>query len=145
MSNNKGIIIGDNNKLEHEFEQLTAIGVNDRTFTEADDGKIFLGENVEIDENGVLQGTMSPASGIETSNFVTIAARKNYFCNAAALNIVVTLNGALAEYTFVKTDGTANTITLTPSSGLINGAASFVLTTQYQKVTVIYDGTNYYV
>jgi len=45
---------------------------------------------------------------------------------------------------FRKTEGSANNVTLTPPSGLIDGAASLALTAASPRATLISDGTNYY-
>lgn len=138
------LIIGNNN-TSTGVTDIVALGVSDRDFTSADEGKIFLGDNVEIDENGILQGPTSPTYTSEVAGFATTALKKVYFVDCSSLSITATITTDLNEYVFVKTDATANTLDLTPDSGLINGAASFSLTAQYQKVTVVYDGTNYYV
>lgn len=44
---------------------------------------------------------------------------------------------------FVKTNAEANNITITPPSGTINGAASYVLTTRYRSVEIVWDGTSF--
>lgn len=43
-----------------------------------------------------------------------------------------------------KTEGGANTVTLTPAAGLIDGAATLVLTAAAPRATLVSDGTNYY-
>lgn len=45
--------------------------------------------------------------------------------------------------TFKKTDSSANTVTLTPASGKIDGATSYVLSAQYKYVVIESDGTNW--
>lgn len=61
----------------------------------------------------------------------------------------VTLPSAVAFTTFVikdgKGDATINNITVTPSSGTIDGASSFIINVNYQSVTVIFDGTNWHI
>jgi hypothetical protein len=47
--------------------------------------------------------------------------------------------------TIKKICPSANTVTITPPSGTIDGAASKVLTVQYQSITVVCDGTNYFI
>jgi hypothetical protein len=49
------------------------------------------------------------------------------------------------KFTFVKTDANINNITITATGKTINGAVNYVLTTQYDKVTIQYDGTNYFI
>jgi len=49
------------------------------------------------------------------------------------------------SFVIKKIDATANTVTIDTSFGNIDGAATRVLTTQYQSVTIQSDGTNYWV
>ncbi|MCY0930775.1 hypothetical protein OTB20_32220 [Streptomyces sp. H27-H1] len=67
--------------------------------------------------------------------------------DATAGNRVVTLISAVAtpnSYTIKKTDGTANTVTVTPAGGqTIDGAATKVLAAQWNTVTVIPSGGNW--
>jgi hypothetical protein len=44
-----------------------------------------------------------------------------------------------------KIDSSANTVTVLPTSGAIDGASSKVLFSQYQSVTIICDGSNYFI
>jgi hypothetical protein len=49
------------------------------------------------------------------------------------------------SFVIKKVDATANTVTIDTAYGTIDGAATRVLTTQYQSVTIQSDGTNYWV
>lgn len=138
------LIVGSNNQVPSGVNVI-AIGVSDREFTSDDEGKIFLGDDVTISDDGVLSAAISPPTGSHTTNFSTIPGRRIYFVDATSGNVTVTLTDDLNEYTFIKTDASANTVILDPASGNINGAGTYTLTTQYQKVTVVYDGTNFYV
>jgi len=67
-----------------------------------------------------------------------------YDCTSGAL--VATLPAApnVAQlYGVLKTDTSAHTLTVTPASGTINGAATFVIGTQWECVLVAFDGTNW--
>jgi hypothetical protein len=60
--------------------------------------------------------------------------------------VAVTLNSALATGTTFRIKnkaGVGNSVTLTPSSGTIDGSATFVMSTNYQSVDVVFDGTNW--
>jgi len=60
--------------------------------------------------------------------------------------VAVTLNSSLATGTAFKIKnktGVGNSVTLTPSSGTIDGSATFVMSTNYQSVDVVFDGTNW--
>ena len=83
--------------------------------------------------------TSSNAVPLSTIGFVAV--------NCTAGNRLVTLTNILAtggrRLEVVKNDATANTLTITPASGTINGAATFVLTAAYQSVRLTGDGTNW--
>lgn len=68
--------------------------------------------------------------------------------NAAGGAFAVTLQdpGAAKDKTmfFRKTEGGANNVTLTPPSGLIDGAATLALTAAAPRQRVVCDGTNFY-
>jgi len=78
---------------------------------------------------------MSPYTVTATSAWVE--------ANATAGNIVVTTASNIAGFAFTltKTDSSANSVTFTPPSGTVNGAASFVLTQQYDSVDLICNGS----
>lgn len=67
--------------------------------------------------------------------------------NATAAAFALTLPAVAAGLTFwiKKTDSSANTVTITPASGTIDGATNYVLSTQYQFVHLTSDGTNWYI
>ena len=80
---------------------------------------------------------------ITTSDEVVIA-------DAAAASFTLTLPTAVGNtgkvYWIKKIDATANTVTVDGDGGqLIDGAATAVLTTQYEAITVISDGTEWWV
>lgn len=49
------------------------------------------------------------------------------------------------EYVIKKIDASANTVVITPTGRTIEGAASLTLTTQYESVSIISDGTNWFI
>jgi hypothetical protein len=70
-----------------------------------------------------------------------------YLVDATAGAIVITVPVSLANKSFYvkKIDATANTVTITPSSGLIDGAATRVLASQYSTAHFASDGTNLWI
>lgn len=48
-----------------------------------------------------------------------------------------------AQVTYKKTDATANAVTISGNSQTIDGAANYVLATQYKYVTLVSDGTRW--
>ena len=66
--------------------------------------------------------------------------------DATSNNIVVTLTtGAGRVFHVKKVDSSSNTVTLSPSSGNIDGGSTKVLASQYNSFTVACDGTNWWV
>lgn len=49
------------------------------------------------------------------------------------------------QFMILKTDATANAITIAGASGNINGSASKNTSTQYDGWTVVSDGSNYFI
>lgn len=78
---------------------------------------------------------------LSTSTDDTIGANQHIVlvnCGAGNRTITIPLSTDVLtrEYVFVKTDATANTLTIAPTSGTINGAASLVLTQQFETATI---------
>lgn len=78
---------------------------------------------------------------VTVSTTVTVGNSANQFANATAGNITLTMPVATStanyEICLTKTDATANTVTVVPQAGgTLGGAASIVLTAQYQSVTL---------
>ncbi len=68
-------------------------------------------------------------------------------CDATTAGFAVTFPQAtnMTGQMFIikKIDSTANAVTITPASGLIDGAATKVINTQYTAIMIQSDGTNY--
>jgi len=69
--------------------------------------------------------------------------------DASGGNTTITLptkaEGKGLSFTIVKTDSSANTVTVdTPGAETINGASSVTLSSQWDRLTVMSDGINYY-
>lgn len=86
-----------------------------------------------------------------TASDRTLQIWENYCrVNAASGNRVITLPAAADvnnhTYYVIKTDSGSNTVTLTPAGAeTINGAATYVLSNQYQHVMVVSDASNWFV
>ena len=86
----------------------------------------------------------------KTANY-TLVVGTDYriTADATAGNIVITLpqwastSGSI--FSVIKIDATANTVTLTPISGLINGATTKVISAQYTNIVSQSNGTNYFI
>jgi hypothetical protein len=83
-----------------------------------------------------------------SSNFTTDASSSVVIVNTSAGNRGVTIAAATERTNRVliikKNDGGANTLTITPNSGNIDGAATLVLSAAYDKATIIFDGSNWH-
>ena len=92
-------------------------------------------------------GTGGVIFGIRTISASATLAADDYTvkCDASSGAIVATLTTSNSGHfmNIVKIDSSVNTVTLTPSSGLINGAASQIITNQWTSRQVQSDGTNW--
>lgn len=82
-----------------------------------------------------------------TITHVVMDTRITASANAAAVTVNLISAATVGrgyELAVIKTDASANTVTIDPSgTQTINGASTYVLSTQYQRVTIISDGTNW--
>lgn len=94
---------------------------------------------------GLFVGLVNKAAGFVADLLATV-----YTCNAAGAPIIATLPAAAAvpgeEYSFIKTDATANAVTIQGNAAeLINNANTKVLAAQYDKVRIISDGVKWHI
>ena len=71
-------------------------------------------------------------------------------CNAASQAITLTLPSAAGiagrQYTFKRVNAGANAVTVAAAATeTIDGASTLVITTQYEHITIVSDGTNWWV
>jgi hypothetical protein len=86
---------------------------------------------------------LAPARVVSKSAIYTAVAGEIVLCTAGAGGFTVTVPIGLENQTIVKkVDSGAGTITISPASGTIDGAASIAVTTRYQSYTIVGDGTN---
>ena len=103
--------------------------------------------------NPVLSGSIQHSYARKTSTY-TAANDLYIFADATTTAFTVTLPSptTIRTYTIKKVDASANVVTVVPTSGTIDGAASFLLDAQYEsatftadwdtwRVTGYYDGT----
>lgn len=111
--------------------------------------------------------TLAPASGVGTVDLSVSATADSPFkptgsktanynaalsdvvlCNAVAGGFNVTLPAPTANriVTVKKTDASANAVTVLPNAAeTIDGAASFVLNAQWESITLVSNGVNWFV
>lgn len=97
---------------------------------------------------GTTNGTFT--TGTQTSNYTITSTDTVVFADATSANVTITLPVAsgLAGYRFYikRIDSSAHTVTVSRSgSDTIDGAASFTLDMQYTAITVISNGSNWYI
>lgn len=86
----------------------------------------------------------------KTVTFTADDLGTTYICDATAGNITANLPAAATVsgqvFSFVKKDVSANTITIDGNAAeTINGAATKVLTAQYDKALIQSDGSNWFI
>lgn len=110
----------------------------------------YLNSNISSQDTIIkgISDVAQPLTNPQTANYSVQASDKNktILVDATAGNVTVTLlTAAVAgdgyKVTVQKTDATANTVTV---AGTINGQVNYVLTGQYNGVTVISNGTSLY-
>ncbi len=86
------------------------------------------------------QTTITSAGGTVTGSDVVVPVNPT----GGATAITLTLAAANRLVIIKNITSSTNTITITPSSGTINGAANITMTTGFQVRQIWFDGTNYY-
>jgi hypothetical protein len=140
-------IIGRRNVVNADASGIVLINCEGVTATYEDNDTTNINSGALIvDANGVTELTPAPKRlGITGGSTVTVGnAEAIYFCDATAGNINITIEHTDIPKTFVRLDASVNTVTITPDSGLINGAASLGLNTQYEKITILSYASNFY-
>lgn len=87
------------------------------------------------------------AAVAKTTTYAMVAGDTVILGNTASGGFTVTLPtavGATRAYT-VKKIAAANTLTVASASGTIDGAATVTIVVQYESITVVSDGTNWFV
>ena len=125
-------IIIDNNTV------ATPAGAPTTVFTSVVGSKIMFGFNT-------INGTVTPYISAKTANYTYTPSDAVINVDTTAGNVTITVNPTIFNkigLTVRKTSADANTVTITPSSGTINGGASVSLTAQNQVALVTSDWTN---
>lgn len=99
----------------------------------------------QVSTGAVYKSTLAQSAAFSASTSATV-----YLCSASSAAYAATLPPASAstglELVFVKTDSSSNHVTVTGAgSDNINGSNTYALTTQYQAVHVVSDGTQWWV
>ena len=93
--------------------------------------------------------TSPAASSIQTINTITmnttLSSAYNYVLVNGSGAVTVTLPSPVTGTTYTIKNISTFTTTITPTSGTIDGAASFLIPIQYTSVSLITDGTNWFI
>lgn len=112
---------------------------------ESDTGRSFIGVNgVWVQFNGFTGNTTSTSV-----SYTMLSSDGVVLGNATSGVVVVTVNNG-STYTsriraVKKVDSSGNAVTITPSSGLIDGAATYSLGAQWDAATFTSDGTDLFI
>jgi len=141
-------IVGNRNTVTPDVTGLVAINCYDQNYdSDNTDTTIFNSGALVVDVNGLTGGAIKRRQATLSGVVNTISAYDRitkFFLDASAGNVAVTLEHSEVDRIFIRVDATANTAIITPDSGLINGAASYNVAVQYEKITVVSDGTDLY-
>lgn len=141
-------IIGNNNTVQEDVTGVVLINASGETITSEHNGQTRINNgSLIIDEMGYSMGLYAPYQETLTSPTVLVQYNRPgsvFFIDATSNNIDITIEHTLAMRVFIRIDNSANVVTLIPDSGLINGATSYGLNVQYEKIMVISDQTDLY-
>jgi hypothetical protein len=92
-------------------------------------------------------------NNIETITAATdslVTTDTTLLCDCTSNDISLTIPTSSSDYSgnryeIKKIDSSANTVTITPTSRTIDGAATATITTQYESITIVSDGTNWFI
>ena len=105
---------------------------------------------VYLDNNATtpLDGRVSFAVNSVMANYTATASDRVILCDATGNSITVSLPSASGitgrVYTIKRIDSSANTVTIDPDgSETIDGASTYSLSSQWDFVTIVSDGSNW--
>lgn len=104
----------------------------------------FAGTSIIVGTNAI-NGTITPAASTKTTNYTYLPTDSVLNVDTTTGNLTITINPAIFNkhgLIVKKTTADANTVTITPSSGTINGLASVILTTQNETANIKTDWVN---
>jgi hypothetical protein len=101
---------------------------------------------------GAFTGGINMKSNNKTADYTATALDYLITCNATSGNITITLPAAAGSdmtgrtYLVKKTDATGNTVTIDAnSSETIDGATTYVMSTQWKYVTIMSNGSEWFI
>lgn len=107
----------------------------------------FLGRELNVIDRAIKSAKLTPVRSV-ARDFTLTLDDDALFVDATSGALTITLpdvrRASARRFYVKKTDGSANVVTV-GSAALIDGAATFLLTVQYQSVTVLSDGATWWV
>lgn len=141
-------IIGNRNKVTPDATGVVLVNCHDMEIDSTyNDQTILASGNLIVDAYGLSKAVIKRRSATISGTGNTISFNDGntlFFLDASDGDVSLTLAHSTVDRVFVRIDETANTATITPASGLINGAGSYNVATQYEKITIVSDGTDLY-
>lgn len=130
-----------------EINQLTKETVVRSTHVlviDSDDGNSnFSTKGIELGvmkQKSIKSTTTTPYSELEDDDIILVDATTG----AAIVNLLASANRTGRQIIIKKIDVTANTVTIDPNAAeTIDGAATNVLSSQYDSITLVSDGVNW--
>jgi hypothetical protein len=107
------------------------------TFAQGNDSRIV---------NAVQAGKASGAVVSKSASYTAVSTDGTVLATAGAAGITITLPAAASAQQLVvkKVDAGTGDVTVVPASGTIDGASNTLISTRYAVVTVVSDGTNWF-
>jgi len=104
-------------------------------------GQILITENI-LDNLKTISGSDTPYTALVTDRTILCDASGK----ALTVNLPAAANVNKQVFNIKKTDATANTITVDGNSTeTIDGATTYVITTQYESITIQCDGSDWHI
>lgn len=137
-------ILGNGNTVNPDVTGVALINCHDMTIDSTYENTTILNSGaLEVDADGYTTALIKNRSIVITAS-QTIPIDYPYeqiFINANSGNIDLTIEEGGVMRWYIRTDGSVNTVTLTPSLGTINGDVNHTML-QYEKISIISDTTN---
>ena len=95
-------------------------------------------------------GTFTSVETITAASDSLVTTDHTLLCDCTSNNIALAIPASSVQegnnYVIKKIDSTSNTVTITPDSpATIDGAASQTLNFQHQSITLVSDGSNWFI
>lgn len=141
------LITGSNNVIGEGASNVNLINCNNVIVSGFVENFTGVGlSNMEIDStySNSVKYKNNDRNTTQTGDFTTSEAYNTYAVDATAGDIYVDLALTGEAIMIYKSDSTASIVTITPTGGfLVNGSATKVLSTQYEKITLTFTGTEW--